>query len=66
MLNGGELLDMSVRYSPNDALQFTLYGKNLLNQRLWVADVDLGAVFGSTFSPLREGRVVGLEVRVFR
>ena len=66
MLNGGEMLDMSVRYSLNGALEFTLYGKNLLNQRLWVADVDLGAVFGSTFSPLREGRVIGLEVRVSR
>ena len=66
MLNGGEMLDTSICFSPNDALEFTLYGRNLLNERLWVADVDLGAVFGSTFSPLREGRVVGLEVRAFR
>ena len=66
ILKGGELLDMSLRYSPADALEFTLFAKNLLNEPFWVTDVDLSVLVDSTFSPLREGRVLGLEVRARR
>ena len=63
ILNGADMLDMSVRFAPTDDRQITFYGSNLLNERLWVSDVDLGVLLDATFSPLREGRTVGLELR---
>ncbi len=66
VLNAGRMLDASVRYSPSEALEFALYGRNLGNEARWEADVDLSALVESTFSPLREGRVVGLEMRLRR
>ena len=65
-LKGGDMLDASIRYSPNGTLTLALYGRNLGNERLWVSDVDLSVIVDSTFSPLREGRVLGFEVGVRR
>ena len=66
ILKGGELLDMSLRYSPTDEVDVTLFARNLLNEPFWVMDVDLSVLLDATFSPLREGRVLGLDVRVRR
>ena len=63
VLKGGEMLEASIGFAPNEALEFNLYGRNLLHQALWHIDVDLSALLDSTFSALREGRVVGIEVR---
>ena len=62
-LDGGNLVDASIAYSPANALTFTLYGKNLLNEVLRRSDFDLSGLVDSTYSPLKEGRVVGVEVR---
>ena len=62
-LKGGELLDASIGYSPTDDLKLTLYGRNLLSEPFWVTDLDLSVLVNSTFSPLREGRTIGLELR---
>ena len=62
-LDGGNLVDASIAYSPPNALTFTLYGKNLLNEVLRRSDFDLSGLVDSTYSPLKEGRVVGVEVR---
>ena len=66
ILKGGELLDMSLRYSPTDEVDVTLFARNLLNEPFWMMDVDLSVLLDATFSPLREGRVLGLDVRVRR
>lgn len=63
VLDGGDLLDASIAFSPSEGLSFTLYGKNLLNEVLRRSDFDLSALADSTYSPLKEGRVVGFEVR---
>ena len=65
-LKGGDVLDATVSYSPNDTLTFALYGRNLSDERMWVSDVDLSVLLDATFSALREGRVIGLEVRAQR
>ena len=64
-LNSGDLLEASLRFSPNAAVEFTLYGRNLLDDSIRTSDVDLTGLVNSTFAPLREGRVLGLEVRGF-
>ena len=63
VLDGGDLVDLGVDYSPSDALTFTLYGKNLLNEVLRRSDFDLTGLVDSTYSPLKEGRVLGVEAR---
>ena len=62
-LDGGNLVHANLAYSPGDALTFSLYGKNLLNEVLRRSDFNLGGLVDSTYSPLKEGRVVGIEVR---
>ena len=62
-LNGGDLVDASIAYSPSDALTFVLYGRNLLDEVLRRSDFDLSGLVDSTYSPLKEGRVVGVEVQ---
>ena len=61
-LDGGNLVDASLAYSPGDALTVTLYGKNLLNEVLRRSDFDLTGLVDSTYSPLKEGRVVGVRI----
>ncbi len=63
VLDGGDLVDVSVAWAPNDRVEFTLYGRNLLDEVLRRSDFDLTGLVRSTYSPLKEGRVVGLEVR---
>ena len=63
VLDGGNLVGASIAYSPSDALTFTLYGKNLLDEVLRRSDFDLSGLVDSTYSPLKEGRVAGVEVR---
>lgn len=63
MLDGGNLVDLSFDYSPSGSLTFTLYGKNLLNEVLRRSDFDLTGLVDSTYSPLKEGRVLGVEVQ---
>ena len=62
VLDGGNLLDASIAYSPSDALTFTLYGRNLLNEVLRRSDFDLSGLVDSTYSPLKEGRVLGVDM----
>lgn len=63
VLDGGDIVDASVSFSPSDSLTFTLYGRNLLNEVLRRSDFDLTGLVDSTYSPLKEGRILGLEVR---
>ena len=62
VLDGGNLVDASIAYSPSDALTFTLYGRNLLDEVLRRSDFDLSGLVDSTYSPLKEGRVLGVEM----
>ena len=62
-LDGGDLVDASIAYSPSDALTFVVYGRNLLDEVLRRSDLDLSGLVDSTYSPLKEGRVVGIEVQ---
>ena len=63
VLDAGDILDASIGYAPSDRLRFSLYGKNLLNEVLRRSDFDLSALVNSTYSPLKEGRVVGFDIR---
>ena len=63
VLDGGDLVDLSIGYSPSGSLTFTLYGRNLLNEVLRRSDFDLTGLVDSTYSPLKEGRVLGIEAR---
>lgn len=63
VLDGGDIVDASIAFSPSDSLTFTLYGRNLLDEVLRRSDFDLTGLVDSTYSPLKEGRVLGLEVR---
>ena len=63
VLDSGDILDASIVFSPSDELTMQLYGRNLLNDVLRRSDVDLTGLVDSTYSPLKEGRVVGLAVR---
>ena len=63
VLDGGNVVGASIAYSPSDALTFTLYGKNLLDEVLRRSDFDLSGLVDSTYSPLKEGRVLGVEMQ---
>ena len=63
VLDGGDLVDLSIDYSPSGSLTFTLYGRNLLNEVLRRSDFDLTGLVNSTYSPLKEGRVLGVRIR---
>ena len=63
VLDGGNLVDANIAYSPSDALTFTLYGRNLLDEVLRRSDFDLSGLVDSTYSPLKEGRVLGVEMQ---
>ena len=63
-LDGGHLLDAGVSFSPSGSgLRFELCGRNLLDEVLRRSDFDLFGLAGSTYSPLKEGRVLGFELR---
>ena len=62
-LDSGHLVDANIAYSPSvSGFGFTLYGRNLLNEALRLSDLDLADLAGSTYSPLKEGRVLGFEI----
>ena len=63
VLDGGDLVDLSIDYSPSGSLTFTLYGRNLLNEVLRRSDFDLTGLVNSTYSPLKEGRVLGIRIQ---
>lgn len=63
VLDGGTLVDASIGYAPSDRIEFRLYGRNLLGEVLRRSDFDLTGLVHSTYSPLKEGRVIGLEIR---
>ena len=64
VLDAGDLVDASIGFAPSERLTFTLYGRNLLGEVLRRSDFDLSGLVDSTYSPLKEGRIFGLEVRV--
>ena len=63
VLDGGDVLDASVLLKINDSLKVTLFGRNLLNEVFRRSHFDLTGLVDSTYSPLKEGRTVGIEVR---
>ena len=63
VLDGGDVVDASVAFSPSDSLTLTLYGRNLLDEVFRRSDFDLTGLVDSTYSPLKEGRVLGLAMR---
>ena len=63
VLDGGNLADATITLSPSDALTFTLYGRNLLDEVLRRSDFDLSGLVDSTYSPLKEGRVLGVQIQ---
>lgn len=63
VLDGGDVLGASVSLAPSEALQVTVYGRNLLGEVFRRSHFDLTGLVDSTYSPLKEGRVVGLELR---
>ena len=63
VLDGGDVLDASVSFAPSASLRFTVYGRNLLGEVFRRSHFDLTGLVDSTYSPLKEGRVVGIEAR---
>ena len=63
VLDGGDVVDASVAFSPSDSLTLTLYGRNLLDAVFRRSDLDLTGLVDSTYSPLKEGRVLGVSMR---
>ena len=60
-LDGGDVLDASIRLAVNDSLQITLFGRNLLDEVFRRSHFDLRGLVDSTYSPLKKGRIVGIE-----
>ena len=63
VLDGGDVLDASVTLELDDSLNITLYGNNLLGEVFRRSHFDLSGLVTSTYSPLKEGRVIGIEAR---
>ena len=70
LLPSGHVVDASLAFTFSDfeagskfiAPRISIYGRNLLNEAFLGGQTVLG--FGGNFSPLKEGRVLGLEFRV--
>ena len=62
VLDGGDVLDASVSLAPSESVRITLYGRNLLGEVFRRSHFDLTGLVRSTYSPLKEGRVIGVEV----
>ena len=62
VLDGGNLVAASLELAPSSAFSVTLYGRNLLDAVFRRSDFDLTGLVDSTYSPLKEGRVVGLAI----
>ena len=63
VLDGGDVLDASVSFEPSASLRFTAYGRNLLGEVFRRSHFDLTGLVDSTYSPLKEGRIIGVEAR---
>ncbi len=63
VLDGGDVLDASVSFAPSPSLRFTVYGRNLLGEVFRRSHFDLTGLVDSTYSPLKEGRIVGMEAK---
>ena len=63
VLDGGDVLDAGVSLAPSESVRLTLYGRNLLGEVFRRSHFDLTGLVESTYSPLKEGRVIGLEAR---
>jgi len=63
VLDGGDVLDAGVSLAPTASLRVTLYGRNLLGEVFRRSHFDLTGLVESTYSPLKEGRVIGVEAR---
>ncbi|MCY4013208.1 MAG: TonB-dependent receptor [Gammaproteobacteria bacterium] len=61
-LDGGELVAASLELAPSSAFSLTLYARNLFDTVFRRSDFDLTGLVDSTYSPLKEGRVVGLAI----
>ena len=57
------MLDAGVSVAPTESLRVTLYGRNLLGEVFRRSHFDLTGLVESTYSPLKEGRVIGVEAR---
>ena len=63
-MNAMDMLDASLSYAPGNAVELSLFGRNLLGRPFRLSDFPIiPAVADSTHAALREGRVVGMEVR---
>ena len=63
VLDGGDVLDLSISSAPTPSLRFTAFGRNLLGEVFRRSHFDLTGLVDSTYSPLKEGRIVGIEAR---
>ena len=63
VLDGGDVVDARIELAMNDSLQVTLFGRNLLNEVFRRSHFDLTGLVDSTYSPLKEGRTIGVEMR---
>lgn len=63
VLDGGDVVDANVSLAPTDSLRVKLFGRNLLGEVFRRSHFDLTGLVHSTYSPLKEGRVLGVEVR---
>lgn len=61
VLDGGDMVNASLSFEPSNRMRITLYGRNLLNEVFRRSHFDLTGLVESTYSPLKEGRVIGLE-----
>ena len=77
-LNAQDMLDMNVAYAPNEQVKISLYGRNLLDEVQFGNDTQLSFGAGAlsngvnrpydpapkagTFSPLKKGAIIGLEL----
>jgi len=60
-----ELLDFSVDWQPpNSKWEFSVYGKNILNDVVFTSDTQLPASLGSTYSTMKKGRTIGVQAKV--
>lgn len=63
VLDGGNLVGVNISVAPSEQWSLSFYGKNLLNETLRRSHFDLTGLVRSTYSPLKEGRALGLAVR---
>lgn len=62
VLDGGDMLDASVAISRNDQVELRFFGRNLLGETFRRSDFDLTGLVDSRYSPLKEGRVLGVTI----